>query len=66
MNEFLEKHFNFKNFIKSIISIYIYFSSYIFSLIPIYLFNLDINNIGLKTSSMSLNYLKKISGKTLM
>ena len=51
MKNFLEKNFNLNKFIKSIIVIYIFFSSYIFNLIPIYLFNLDINNISLKTSS---------------
>jgi membrane protease YdiL (CAAX protease family) len=51
MKDLLENNFNFKNIVKSTIVIYIFFSSYIFNLIPIYLFNLDINNISLKTSS---------------
>ena len=47
MFDFLEKNFNFKNFIKSISIIYIYFCSNIFVLIPAKIFNFNLNNLSL-------------------
>ena len=51
MKKRLEKYFNLKKTIKSLIVIYIFFYSSIFSLIPVYIFKLDINKISTETST---------------
>lgn len=51
MKDRLEKHFNLKNIVKSILVIFIFFNSSIFNLIPIYIFKLDANNISTNTAT---------------
>lgn len=49
MKKFIEKNFNLSKLIKSLLIIYLFFYRAIFNVIPIYLFNIDVNNISTKT-----------------
>ena len=48
MKEFLEKNFDFKKLLKSFLVIYLFFNRVIFNLIPVALFNIDLNNASNK------------------
>lgn len=49
MKKFIEKNFNLSKLVKSLLIIYLFFYRAIFNVIPIYLFNIDVNNISPKT-----------------